>query len=206
MDQTSELIKQCLSNNKIAWDTFVDDYSRWIYHCILRTAHGYGRRINSNDTDELCQDVFVILLDKGLKQFKGDNKPCLLAYLRRIAVCHTINYLKKSNKYIGIDDVLMENGPYTRLIQDMEITCPKSEQERIDTAEQLKALLAQLSTDERKILEMCYFDHLSAQEISDKFLISVDTLYVRKNRVLNKLRNYADIQQLNPISNEGNHD
>ena len=191
MDQTTDLIKQCLSGSQEAWNKFVDDYSRWIYHCVLRTAHGYGRRISTDDTDELCQDVFVILLDKGLKQFRGPGKPYLLAYIRRIAVCHTINYLKKCNKYVGLDDVRLDNGSYIRLIKDMELTSHQSELERLDTVDWLKGMLTQLSPDERRILEMCYFDQLSPGEIAEKFFITVDTYYVRKNRVLNKLRQQA---------------
>ncbi len=206
MDHTADLIKQCLLGNKEAWDTFVNDYSRWIYHCILRTAHSYGRRISTDDTDELCQDVFVILLDRGLRQFKGQIKPCLLAYLRRIAVCHTINYLKKCNKYVGLDDFLIDDGPYTRLIKGMELLCPQDEQERLDTVEQVQGLMKQLSAAERQILEMCYLDQLSPGEIARKFFITVDAYYVRKNRALNKLRTHAIGRQMSPFGQKECHE
>ena len=202
MDQTADLIKQCLSGSKQAWDSFVNDYSRWIYHCILRTAHSYGRRISTDDTDELCQDVFVILLDRGLKQFKGQIKPCLLAYLRRIAVCHTINYLKKCNKYIGFEDCLFNDGQFNRLIKEMELPCPQDEQKRMDNIDQLQGLMEQLSADERRILQMCYFDQMSADEIAKTFFITVDTYYVRKNRALNKLRTRAIDQQMKPLDHK----
>ncbi len=206
MDNTTQLITQCLSGNKEAWDEFVDDYSRWIYHCILRTAHGYGRRISTEDTDELSQDVFVILLDKGLKQFRGESKPYLLSYLRRIAICHTINYLKKCNRYVGLDDIRLENGSYSQLIKDMELTYPPNELERLDTLDQLKDLLTQLSADERSIVVMSYFDQLSPKEIAEKLLITVDTYYVRKNRVLSKLKIYAVNNQMSSTGHEEEHE
>ena len=187
MDDVTQLIARCLAGHKQAWDAFVDDYSRWIYHSILGTARHYGSSMTREDADELTQDVFCILLEKGLKQFKGREKPRLLAYIRRIAVCRTINFLKRSRVTVSIDE---QADGFTFMAREAGVCWPDTGAS-YEKEDLLKQLLSRLTLAERRLLELCYFEHVPAGSIAGMLQISVEAYYVRKNRALKKLKNLA---------------
>ena len=52
------LIKRCLSQDKKAWDAFVDRYSRLISHAIVKTLAKYSCPPEQHVVEDLFQTVF----------------------------------------------------------------------------------------------------------------------------------------------------
>jgi len=185
MDDVTPLIQDCLAGHKEAWDTFVKEYSRWIYHSVLGTARYYGHRMSSEDAGELTQDVFCCLLEKGLRRFQGRERPRLLAYVRRIAVCQTINFLKRIRKTVPMDEAL--NGLD---FLGREMVQWSQAGRAMDNHELLQRLLKRLTGTERRLLDLYYFEGVPVVEIAGLMKISVEAYYVRKNRIIKKLRGW----------------
>jgi RNA polymerase sigma factor (sigma-70 family) len=187
MEEISGLINNLLSGSEQAWHKFVDEYGRYVWHCILRVANRYGCRLSAQDEQDLYQDVFTLLIEKGLKKFRGTHKPHLLAYIHRITIHHTINYLKKNKKCVSLEHIHMNWAGYLLILKDTESPC--QEILHIERIAQLQKLLNILKPQEKQLLEMFYLDDMSPQEIAQTKEITVANFYVRKNRILNKLKN-----------------
>jgi len=105
-----DLISQCLNNNKKAWEEFVYTYSKFIKNVLYRYLN------NSNDIDDIMQEIFLRLLKnnfKILKNFKGETEFSFLSYLKSITVSTCKNYIKKNWKRdVPIDEANISDIAY----------------------------------------------------------------------------------------------
>lgn len=175
------LLAGCVSGDKGAWDTFVQQYSGLIYHTIKTTAALHHGKTPPDFADDLFQDTFLSLVKDDfmqLRRFRGDHGCTLASWLRMIAARRTIDHLRKLNK---------PESPLDESLSDVTADVPKGEQ--IDAPLQLLAsAMAKLQPQERIIIDLFYRQNLSAQDVAAILHLSVGAVYTQKSRILAKLR------------------
>lgn len=85
-DKEKNLIAGCLKQEKAAWDTFVKQYTRLVYHSITSTLRYHHYETRDDFVDDLYQEFFVSIVRddfKKLRQFRGDKGCSLASWIRR---------------------------------------------------------------------------------------------------------------------------
>src|SRR5258707_14729741 len=81
-----ELLNRCPAAEPASWQDLVDRFLGLFIHVVHHTAHARSVRLNPEDVDDLCAEVFLALLDRNyavLRAFRGE---CSLAtYLTVVA-------------------------------------------------------------------------------------------------------------------------
>ena len=190
-----QFIQRCVSGEKAAWDEFVEKFTRLIYDSILRTFRLYGHSSHSGGIiDDLHHDVFVTLLDNryhALRIFEGRNGCQLAHYIRTITVRKTVDYLRKQKPTRSLDDQPGDGDDEQGILQQAappDVNDPLVWREAIRLTE---VLLAELQEDERRFCQMCFREGCEPEEVARRFGISVENVYVRKSRLLKKLKHIA---------------
>ena len=168
-----ELVDSLQSGQLGALQTIYQRYSRLVYTLSYRLLS------SREEAEEVTQDVFLTLWEKGgYRPERGG----LSGYLTMMA------------KSRAIDRVRSRSAHHKRLhkwhmkTQAIAATPPlefASLTERIHCVQQA---LTNLSTKERKILEIAYYDGLSQSEISQRLDIPLGTVKTCSRRALKKLR------------------
>jgi RNA polymerase sigma-70 factor (ECF subfamily) len=99
--QEQSLIADCVRGDKAAWDSFVERYSKLVYHTIKTTASFRQAETPPGFADDLFQDVFLSLVQDDfaqLRRFRGDNGCTLASWLRMIAARRTVDHLRKQRR------------------------------------------------------------------------------------------------------------
>jgi RNA polymerase sigma factor (sigma-70 family) len=190
-----ELIKRCVSGNKAAWDCFVERFTRLIYDSVIRTLRRCGHQVEQELVNDLHQDIFVSFLEdryKALREFKGRNGCRLAHYLRTIAVRKTVDHLRGSRRMESFDKEA--DGEGTRhfgLLKELAVFNTHRELDEREAAAITGALLSEIKEDDRRICQMFYHDGRKPKEIAQQFGITIEHFYVRKKRILDRLKEIA---------------
>lgn len=194
MPETSDdvrLLSDCISGKKEAWDSFVLRFSRLIYYAITSTLRLHNHNLPRDDVDDLYNGVFVSLLDndfRKLRQYEGRDGCTLPSWIRLITVRHTIDFLRSRKDHVSLNDDNEGGRPLVETLEDRG----ESFEERLESAQAGRALakaIAELPASDRLFMELFYEKELSPEEIAEIMNVSVNTVYSRKNRVREKLKN-----------------
>ena len=178
----NKLLEGCLAQDKGAWDTFVDRYSRLISHTIVQTLKRYLFTAENQIVDDLFQSVFLSLIEhncKKLRQFQGKCK--FSSWLHIVTVHLTIDYLRKKPDPLQSDDDIAETIPNGNPSPDMLIEI--KEQKMI-----LEKIKKDLTSRERLFAKLCYDLELPTAEIVRILNITENNVYQLKNRVRDKMK------------------
>lgn len=186
-----ELIQGCIGGRKESWDTFVSQYSSLIYDSIKRVFRKYNIRISEDIIGDLHNDIFIILLkdqSRALKKFEGRNGCSLASYIRTIAVNRAVNYLKKYEFTISIDEEEeTDEGKKKRFIKELAVFNSYDLLEKKDMEAILETLYVELGTKEQKLFRLC-IDIGIPEKIAEQLNVSIDHFYVLKQRLIQKLK------------------
>lgn len=189
-----ELIKGCISGDKKCWDAFVTQYTRLIYDSIIRTFSRIGESVANDLIDDLHNDVFIRLLDKqckALREFEGRDGCSLASYIRTISVYTAIGYLRKLKPTISIDaERDEEDGKKTSFIRELSIFDTYRSLEKEEAKETFNQLLSELKEEEKQICQLL-LNNIEPGKIAKQLGIPLKHFYVRKQRLINKLRKIA---------------
>lgn len=190
-----ELTRSCISGDKKAWDYFVERFSRLIYDSIRRTFKKYGANLNEDIIDDLHNDVFLALLDndyRKLQSFEGRNGCSLASFVRTIAVNKTIDYWRRLRPEISIDEQdETSESKRTKFFKELMTFDTHDSLEQEDIDRRVGVLLGELTEEEKQFCQLCFNDGLKPADIANQLGISVDNFYVRKQRLLNRLKKIA---------------
>ena len=184
-----ELLEGCISGNREEWDIFVKRYSKLIYHTIYKTLRVNDQPANPDDVNDLFQEVFTSLCaenSKKLRMFdprKGCNLP---SWIRMITVRMTIDHLRKNRPLASVDDLPIEPsqaGDQETIINEESIS-------------HIRKLLEKLPAKDKLLIELSYMRELPPEEVAQILHISVGAFYTRKNRIIDKLKNLADDENI----------
>ena len=94
-----ELIQGAAAGEKEAWDTLVEQYSSLVWRIL-----GKFDNLSRAEKQDLSQDVFVILLDKGLQSFRGSTAHEFRGYLKTITANEAKSYLCRQGRRLEVLD------------------------------------------------------------------------------------------------------
>lgn len=173
MDE-KQLIRQVLSGSESAIRLLIGKYERLVVHMVSRAVY------NDQDREELCQDVFVKVIDK-LSTFHFDSK--LSTWIATIAYRMAVNFAKKRK----LDQVDLEAVQF-KIGEEVEVT------EQEDMKRFILKLVDQLPLNYKSVLTLFYLDGFSYPEIVEITGMPEGTVknYIHRARL--KLKNIVEEQ------------
>jgi RNA polymerase sigma-70 factor (ECF subfamily) len=187
-----DLIQRCLAKENKAWDEFIDRYSNLIYDSIIRTFERYGYPRRPDILADLHNDIFVLIIDEEcrvLKQFEGRNGCQLGHYLRTVTIRRTVDFLRKIRPTVSLDE---DHADPLREFSHIQVPSQSaSGSASLISREQqflLEQFISKLKNTEREICQLLIKDGSTPEEMAQQLGISVEYFYVRKKRLLDKLR------------------
>ena len=166
----SDLVKDCISGNKQAFETLIERYKKQVFNVALRIINNY------DDAVEITQTTFIKAFEK-LHTFDKTRK--FFSWLYRIATNESINYLKSRKNIESLDENLVssEHNPEQHFAE--------SEQD-----ESIQQAIMRLTPEHRVVIVLCHFNNLSYKEIGT--ILDLPTRTV-KSRLFSARRNLREI-------------
>jgi RNA polymerase sigma-70 factor, ECF subfamily len=179
-----ELICSLRSGSKQALGVLYDRYGRLVYTVALRILK------QPSDAEDLTQEIFLNFWN----QEKFDPKRATIS-----------TYLCVMVRSLALNR-LASHGSYQRSLKRLQLlsleelssTTPLEKASLIEQQEAVQQALAQLSDQQRQILEMNFYQGLSHSQISQQLDIPLGTVKTKVRKGLMKLR-----QQLGNAVHEG---
>lgn len=159
-DIDRRILNQCLSRAPGAWEDFVDRFIGVIVHVVRHTAHARSVPLTPDDTDDLCAEVFVALLNNDfavLRNFRGESS--LSTYLTVVARRVAVKEISRRRKAEAMGHVAAHQS-------SLGTDNGRSHVDSIEEAEEIRQLLKQLPPQEARIVELFYLEGRSYQAIS----------------------------------------
>lgn len=172
-----ELVALIVStNDTLLFEILYDRYAKMVYN----KCYGFSK--NSQEAEDLAQDVFLKLFVK-LRTFKAKSK--FSTWLYAFTYNHCVNYVNRSTaKKIerkSVDSDQIEDKPYNLETDDKEISLLR--------VQKLKDALELISPEEKMILLLKYQDFLSIKELEELLNIGSSAVKMRLKRAKDKLIN-----------------
>ena len=178
-----ELLNRCLAGEPASWHDLVDRFLGLFVHVVHHTAHARSVRLNPEDVDDLCAEVFVTLLDRNyavLRAFRGE---CSLAtYLTVVARRVIVREMSRRRMADALGHV---NAHHSAL--DMA-SHERHEVQRIDNRDEIQRMLADLPDMEAKIVRQYHIEGRTYREISDGLGVPENSIGPALSRARAKLR------------------
>ena len=168
-----ELFEALRSGDLLALDIFYARYGEVVYRVALRML------ANSQEAENLTQEVFIAFCRSGAYDSKRGS---MLAFLMTLTRSIAIDRLRQRLAQGRLLQRLSRNYPTNNFNNLMEKANLREISQRVRQA------FEQLSSPERQVLEMTYYDGLSQSEISDHLKMPLKTVKTYKRKALLKLR------------------
>jgi RNA polymerase sigma factor (sigma-70 family) len=186
---TDPLLAAVLSGAPDAQDRLVAAYGPHVHGTISRYL-ALRCRGRLDLADDLTHEVFLALFRDGARRLRGyeSRNGCSFAgWLRVVAVRLTIDVLRRDRRLVSLDDDSTAMTELRRTLQggtaDPELAFQGSE-----TAGQLARAIAGLGPKDRLLVELHLLRGASLPAVATALGVSANAAYVRKSRVLDRLR------------------
>jgi len=199
-EEEKNLVGNCLSGEKSAWDAFVDQYSKLIYSVVYKTFQMYAYEIQTDLAEDLHQEVFLSLL-KGdfskLKRFSWKSNCSLATWLRIVTRNIVIDHIRKqARERAKVVSEHVQPGPeygeeaHPSLFNTLPDTGPSPDSELLsqELIKLLKENIRGLPEQDRKLLELIYYEEWAPDDVARLLGKSVDAIYMQKKRIVDKLK------------------
>jgi len=172
-NESDEILIETVKNGDCeAFAPLIERYKMSVYRLVYRMVH------NRDDTEDLVQEIFIKAYH-GIKSFKSGNR--FFPWLSKIAVNHTLNFIKKEKK-VDVQPLEWVQNYADNRDDPVQMVKNKMLKERIAEA------MAQLPEDYRAILVLGIEEQLSYEEISQAMGIPPGTVMSRLARARQRLR------------------
>ncbi len=169
-----DLLRACLGGERKSWDELITRYSGVIYR-VIKTF-----RLSRQEEADIYQQIFLELYKDNHRKLKSFQGKCSFStWISVVTRRYCINYLRdKKQRFKLITDIdpekinAKEDEPFSKVETDLLI----------------EKLIAELSSKDRLILKLYYLKGLSCKEISDITETTLNTVYSKINRALEKMR------------------
>ncbi len=185
----SNLINECISGKREAWDTFVSRFSKLIYHSIHKTLHSYSCALNQEDTEDVFNSIFLSFIEnnyKKLRQFRGTRGCTLSSWVRLLTVRQTIDFLRQQKNNVACNSDTDFCLPFIRTLTD-STPSPADFMELAETEDILRTTIDSLPSSDRLFMKLYYEKELPAEKIAKIMNVSINTIYSKKNRTREKI-------------------
>lgn len=177
-----QLVAAYISGDNNAFDTLITRHQSYIYSYILRLVK------DAEIADDIFQETFVKAITT-IKQnrYSGDGK--FLSWLTRISHNLIIDFFRqeKANNLVSADNedtnILNRKNLSEGTIEDEIITG--------QILDDVRTLVNALPEDQRKVVEMRYYQDMSFKEIAEHTGVSINTALGRMRYAIMNMRRYA---------------
>lgn len=173
-----DIVKRCKNNDPDAQCELYRLYAKAMFNISFRITN------NREDAEDVLQEAFVNAF-QNIQRFKGEST--IGAWLKRIVVNHSINYIKKK-KFPGepLDGIeLSDNDEEYREVDEVIIN---------SKVERVKELIMQLPDGYRIIFSLYLLEGYDHREIAKILGIAESTSKSQLNRAKNKLKDLLNTQ------------
>jgi RNA polymerase sigma factor (sigma-70 family) len=187
-----EFVQRCVRGDKLAWDEFVERYSRLIYNYIYSVINSSSFKSHHEDyVNDIFQEIFVLLSRdnfKKLNTFKAKNGCSLASWLRQVVINYTIDYLRKfKTPLVSLDVENEEETSLKDILADDSVLVSDTLALKEKIA-QLKECIKGLDTDDKYFLQLYLVRGLLLEELKDVFRVSRGAIDMRKTRIIERLK------------------
>ena len=165
----AELLERVKANDQSAMTDLFDRYGGLVYSVALRVLN------DGAQAEDLMQDVFFQVWKSPDKFVQGRGS--LGAWLAVVARNRAVDVLRRRKPSDSVDDVVLTSS-----------TNLASEVERTRMMEKIRAVLQGLPQEQKKSLEMAFFDGMTHAEIAEKTGDPLGTVKTRIRTALISLR------------------
>lgn len=141
---------------------FYNRYASSIFTVILRYIN------NVQDAEDLLQDSLIKILE-SLQKFQFVDENSFKSWMKKISIHATLNHIRNRNKIQNWEEYPIDLISNLDAEQDLNFTLPE-----IDS-EELFALIAELPTGYKTVLNLFVFENYSHKEIATQLNISENT-------------------------------
>lgn len=187
----ADIVQRLVAGDAAAWSHFVDSYQRLVLARVFATARELNQLLNQADAEDLCADVFGLLVARdfaALREFAGRSS--LSTWLTVITRRHCLRQLAAARR-----NPARPSGDATEAME-----CVRDRQSdplmslvHHENRRRLDALLAELPERQRELVRLAYVEQCSYREISERLGIPANSIGPTLQRLQHKLR-----EQLQP--------
>lgn len=184
-DIDRQLLDRCLKHEPGSWIEFVDRYMGLIYHVINHVGYSRSVTLSAADVEDLCAEVMLRIVDDDygvLRRFKGQSS--LPTYLTVIARRICIKELVKRQREASLGHAKAHRASLLAE-EDEDLVEP------IATAEEVEAMLRQLSGREAEVVRLYHLSSLNYRQIGKELGIPENSVGPILARARRKLREAA---------------
>lgn len=172
-----DLLRRVARRERAAFERLYDRYANIIYASALKFVK------EDADAQDVVQDVFIQIWDKANLYDPAKGKPLTWALtLTRNRAIDRIRAIQRRTRLR--DDFEQE----TARDESAGVREALSEVEASEKGQILRAAVNQLSPQQRKVIELAYFNGLTQTEIADRLDEPLGTVKARARRGLMKLK------------------
>jgi len=140
--------------------------------------------------EDLAHEVFLALFAENgrkLRTFAGRHGCSFGGWLKVVAVRLTIDRLRRDARLAHLDDDTPRMLELRRTLRS-DAPGPEEAMQGVETAEQLAHALAELGPKDRMLAELHLVRGRSLDDVAQTLGVTMNAAYVRKSRVLDRLR------------------
>ncbi len=176
----SSLVARCIRRERPAWNEFVERFSSLVFWAIKNKLEGAGYAYNRQDLEDIFQNVFVLLWDRGkLKQLR--NRQNISGWLVMVAANCAHNFFRNKKALLLEEEALEQQADFTDVTAEKSLD-RESLQVAVDEAFRL------LPANEVIILKLSYLYNKTYRQISQILNLPEGTVSSVIKRAKEKVR------------------
>jgi len=186
-EEEQKILHDCICRGK--GDALIARYWDMVYHTVRKTLELRHVRFTTQDMEDLRNEVFVQLFDKGykkLRQYKPGAGLGLTGWIRLVAGQTVKMYLRKKDRHGILGENKLLSGD--DLIQEIAGKAPESQLDAREKLRRVMGVIETLPSQERLVLKLHFFDGLTLAQIADFTHKEMGNIYAIKSRGVKRLK------------------